>query len=403
MRPLGGMLLFATAAAVVMGSAPANAALCGSEKPGNPIVYVTGAAKTYLAALARALYSDAEPITIVWKGASSCVAWDAVLNGTPLTGTAEYWDPSSQEADNQVECELPVLDGGVLNADIAISDVFASTCQPLPNGLPSDIGDFLGPVQPMTFVAPYASSERAISATAAYFVYGFGADSGVPPWTDAEYIYRLDTTSGTLRILAAGIGVPPEKWKGNNANYSGQEITKLTTVPVEAVNKTIGILAGTNLTDSLKLQLKVLAFKHFGQSCAYYPDSTDTSKDKRNVRDGHYALWGPVHVASKIDSKGYPVSEHARRVINYLTGVTPPPGHLDLVQVAATSNLVPSCAMRVKRDREMGPMASFIPSTPCHCAFEKAATGSSSCQPCTTSAECPAASPTCSFGYCESP
>jgi len=255
----------------------------------------------------------------------------------------------------------------------------------------------------MTFVAPKASQQTAISATAAFFVYGFGAESGVAPWTDASRIFRLDDASGTQRILAAGINVPYAKWKGVNADHSALMITEITTTPEQSADATIGILAATNITDSLALAMRVLAFKHFGQSCAYYPDSSESSRDKRNVRDGHYALWGPVHIFTKLDSKGYPVSDNAARVINYLTGATPPPGGLDLIEVAARNNLVPTCAMKVKRDSEMGPMSQFAAQNPCNCAFEKVATGSTQCQPCTAPADCPSSAPVCSFHYCESP
>lgn len=131
--------------------------------------------------------------------------------------------------------------------------------------------------------------------------------------------------------------------------------------------------------------------------------SSETSHDKRNVRDGHYALWAPVHIFTKIDGKGYPKNQDALRVINYLTGTTPPPGGLDLVEVAALNNLVPNCAMKVQRHKEMGAMSAFSPTNPCNCYFEKKATGATSCQTCSIASDCPASAPVCSFGYCESP
>ena len=63
------------------------------------------------------------------------------------------------------------------------------------------------------------------------------------------------------------------------------------------------------------------------------------------------------------------------RVVNYLTGVTPPPQGLDLLQVAALNKSVPSCAMRVSRATEMGPIESFAPPNSCGCAFDRVATG----------------------------
>ena len=70
--------------------------------------------------------------------------------------------------------------------------MFASTCFQLPGGLPATVADTLGPVQAMAFVAHRSSSERAISAEAAYYVYGFGAQSPVAPWTHEGLIFRRD-------------------------------------------------------------------------------------------------------------------------------------------------------------------------------------------------------------------
>ena len=35
-------------------------------------------------------------------------------------------------------------------------------------------------------------------------------------------------------------------------------------------------------------------YKRQGQYYAYYPDSTSSSIDKKNVRDGHYTVWSPT-------------------------------------------------------------------------------------------------------------
>jgi hypothetical protein len=400
-REAGGLAMLAAACAALLSwGTPSWAAECGATGHG-PVVWVTGTAKNYLAALARALYVDSNPITIIWRGQSSCDALDSTLSATPLSGTGSYWDPS--QSSDEVSCTIPELDAGTVTADISITDIFASTCVALPNGLPNNVGDYFGPVQTMTFVVPEASSQKAISATAAYFVYGFGKDSGVEPWTDPTYIFRLDDASGTQRIISAGIGVPADKWKGTNAGYSAVMITDLTSVAAAAANSTIGILAATNITDTLVPQLNVLAYKHYGQACAYYPDSSESSRDKRNVRDGHYALWAPIHLFTRLDSKGVPTSSDALRVINYLTGATSPPGGVDLVQVAALNNLVPTCAMKVKREREMGALTTFSPQNPCNCYFEKVATGVTSCTACTGQADCTASQAVCSFGYCETP
>ena len=47
-------------------------------------------------------------------------------------------------------------------------------------------------------MAPIASSQQAITAEEAYFVYGFGAAAGmVTPWVDPLQTYTLPATKGT--------------------------------------------------------------------------------------------------------------------------------------------------------------------------------------------------------------
>ena len=61
------MLAWAAAMGVGLMSLPAAADDCGTSNS-NPTVYVTGTAKNYVAALARALYVDTQPLTLVWAG-----------------------------------------------------------------------------------------------------------------------------------------------------------------------------------------------------------------------------------------------------------------------------------------------------------------------------------------------
>ena len=219
--------------------------LCSTVNPGSTVVYVSGTAKPYVAALGRVLFAAAgAPLTILYQGNSSCTAWDSILNGTPITGTVSYWNPASTTQDNEETCTLP---SGTIVPDVGVADIFASTCTSLPNGLPSDIGDFFGPVQAMSFVVPKASTEQSISAAAAYFVYGFGASSGVPPWTTASNILHLDGASGTQRMIAAAIGVPTAQWQGTDLSYTAKMISALTSVSGADAPSTLGILAVTNI------------------------------------------------------------------------------------------------------------------------------------------------------------
>ena len=54
--------------------------------------------------------------------------------------------------------------------------------------------------------------------------------------------------------------------------------------------------------DLNRTTLGALAFEATGQTKAYYTDSTSSSRDRQNVRDGHYPLWGYEHMFAYVDS-----------------------------------------------------------------------------------------------------
>jgi len=384
------VVLGALAALSVFAAAPsAEAALCSTLV--NP-VYITGGGKVAIADLARAL--SASKISLVYKLQGSCLAVDAILNGTPVGSatdvTASYWDSSTE-----LKCDLDPK-GQV--ADLGLSDVFPSTCQTLPGGLPSNVGDFFGPVEAYTFVVPKTSTQKVISKAAGYFVFGFGKDSGVEPWTDESFVFIRDPSSGTQQMLGVALGVPPDKWVGNVATSSGDLVTKLTASTKPEV--TIGILTAEVAGES-RATLSTLAYQDTDQTCGYWPDSTPSGFDKRNVRDGHYAVWGPLHLLTKLDGMGYPINKSAGDVVSYLTGTKLAPGGFDLIALLAAANIVPACAMQVRRMSELGPLTSFAPERACGCYFEEAATGKTTCKACTSDVECGDAAPKCNYGYCE--
>jgi hypothetical protein len=392
----------AAAAAVLCwslaGAAPARAANC--DTLATPI-YVAGstAAKPLLAQIGRVMANQSPPVTVVYAGAGSCNGVDDILNGTVLHGSAaastalSTWDT----AGNEQTCDLPA-DGPGAVADIGMSDVFATTCVVLPGGLPSNVADFLGPVQTMTFVVPSGSREQSISAEAAYYVFGFGANSGVDPWTDESFIFTRDGSSGTQRMIGTAIGVDAGRWRGTPATSSSDLVMRLTNAAMPA--HAIGILAADVAQDSGDV-LHVLAYQHFLQLCGYFPDRDSGSNDKINVRDGHYAIWGPLHMLTHLNGSGFPIKANVADVIGYMTGTKPAPPGLDLIQLEAERHVIPPCAMRVKRVEEMGPLASYAPTGACGCYYDLRANGSTGCQTCGSSNDCPAAAPVCSYGYCE--
>jgi ABC-type phosphate transport system substrate-binding protein len=380
-------------AAVLATATPARATDCTTLP--DP-VYVTGstAVQPLLAAIASLAALGPDPTTIVYDGQGSCTGVQAILDATPVTGSGTYWSAAGEE----LSCDFPAAGVAV---DVGVSDVFASTCVVLPGGLPSNVGDFLGPVQSMTFVVPTASTQTSISAEAAYFVYGFGAGSGVAPWTDVAAIFQRNDQSGTEQMIAAAIGVAPSRWQGGMTDSSGA----LTAAVEGSANPeaTIGILAADEADDS-RGALRVLAYQHYGQACGYLPDATSTSNEKRNVRDGHYAIWGPLHFLLHVDpSTGLAVNAEAGAVAGYLAGTMAAPPGIDLVAIDAQNHVVPQCAMQVTRTEEVGPLASFAPAGSCGCYYDLVANGSTSCAPCSQPTDCtqPGASVCSPYGYCE--
>jgi hypothetical protein len=382
-----------------------------ASDPLPPVLYIQAANEVgaFIATLQQALSVDPNPINVVYIEDGGCAGANRFFTNQPITSKRK---PIYYAAQVQATCDLPTTGGpnnGPPVADIAASDVYAPSCGQLPGGqLPAYVGDFLGPIQPMLFVVPRASSQRSISASAAYFVFGFGNKSGVAPWTNNGSMYRRNSSSAMQALLASAIGVPLPKWKGVDAAMLAGNAGVVFSGAAAVINAlevdpnpeaAIGILAASNIDATTASHLAVLAYKDSGQSCAYYPDSTATAHDKLNVRDGHYSLWGPIHFFTYVDGHGAPQNPLVARLISYLIGTAVPPGGVDLIALDAQNNLVPSCAMRVARTVEMGALMSSAPAGSCGCYYDYVATGQSSCQTCNKTSDCRSSTPVCNLSY----
>jgi ABC-type phosphate transport system substrate-binding protein len=375
----------------------ASAADCSTLS--NP-VFVAGstAVKPFLAKVAGALAALTPPVTVVYQGQGSCVGVNYLVTspvGT-ITGTGTIFDASGAEVTGG--CTLDLAGNAV---DVGVSDVYATSC-PSVVALPAGIKDFYGPIQAMTFAVPVASTRQSISAEAAYLTFGLGAD-GATPWSDANQVFVRSASSGTQQMLAAAIKVPATKWLGKSSSGSGDVVNGL--VAATSPDLAVGILA-TDVVDKNRTKVRSLAYQHYEQSCGYTPDSDPvTSFDKKNVRDGHYAVWGPLHMLTKVNAAGTIADPNVKQVIDYLSlaANVPEAVAIDLITVEGKGGVVPDCAMRVRRDgSEMAPMASYMPARSCECAFLAAAgAATASCVACTTSATCPTTAPVCNYGYCE--
>lgn len=382
--------------AVASAERAAHAASCDTLP--NPVYLQVGDTQLNLVKrLGRALRDNAaKPITLVFVTSGSCTNINAIYTRVPITGNMQYvpslaedgnWTPASPT----LTCTAP---GTGVVPDIANSALLNSACTTA--APPVTVHLEKGPVQAYVMAVPIASSQIAITYEEAYFVFGFGAAGMITPWIDEAQLFIRTVTKSTLLAWGANISVPANKWKGMAFDGSPAVVSALQTSP--SPEKAIGIL-GVEVADALRSSLKILAFRAKGQHLAYFPDSTSTARDKKNVRDGHYTVWSPTVWMDTVDGNGTPVKPDARYVIDLIVGksVTPPPSFSPIDTVAAVG-LVPDCAMGVTRAFEGGPLSIYKPAESCVCKYESLVTGSS-CATCSPSNAC--ATGVCRDGFCE--
>jgi len=392
----------------ILGAAIALAAL-GAARPAlalncntlpNPIYIQSGdTQEPLLKSLGQKLRGSlVNPITIIYKNSGSCANIDAIYKNTKLTTNPSYipsaaedptWDPSKPSP----QC---TIDPAGVPLDLAISALFVSACDPAPP--PAGISIFRGPVQPYLFIVPKASSQQAITAEEAYFVFGFGAQGKVEPWTDESLYFIRTTTKSTLLTMAAAIGVPGAKWKGVMLDKSSEVLNGVATSANP--EKTIGIL-GAEIYDANRDKIDALAYQAYKQKHAYYPDSTATSFDKRNVRDGHYTIWSPTEYLAPVDAQGNISNARVKYVVDMILSKTVAPApDFDPLEIVISKGLVPDCAMKVTRSFEGGDLSLYTPAEPCGCFYESVvSTPSADCKACAVDGDCSGGK--CRHGYCE--
>ena len=376
--------------------------------PARPnIVYVAGstAIKPFLGVVAKLLAAEAAPYTIVYQSQGSCTGVSAIFSTDPTKQVIKDIPATDKPANyaiffaaDGVTTQECFLDQSGNQVDVGVSDVFATTCDGVTPPPGVSIGSYEGPIQPMTFVVPSASTQQSISAEAAYMALGLGGNNGASaPWTDPNFFFVRNASSGTQQMLARAVGVPAAKWWGVDQEGSTAVRSNLKLLlDAASAEKAFGVLS-TDFADDERSNLRILAFQAKGQSCAYYPDSTLFAKDKKNVRDGHYSIWGPLHFYTRLAANGLPATAAGVLVTRFAA----PKLDQELLSTIIGKHLVPKCAMKVQRTEEMGPLSPYTTDSRCGCFFDLIANGATSCKPCTLPGECPAATPACNYGYCE--
>jgi ABC-type phosphate transport system substrate-binding protein len=378
----------ALAAAFLLIEPSAFAADCAT---GPGVIYGLGgsATKPLLGKVAAALAAQASPRTIVYQAPGACVGINGLIGNTLISGSASYWDTAGKEQ----SCTIPAPGVPIDFANMGNS---ATSC-PGVSALPADIGDFTGPVNAYTLIAPKASPEISISREAAYFAFGFGDQSQAAPWTDHNYIFVRDQNSAAQLFISLATGVPAQKFQGVDTKSNSGTITAVG--QAKKPEAAIGLVSG-EVADASRDTVKILAYQHTGQRCGFWPDSTATSFDKRSVRNGQYWIWAPIHFFAKVDTQQKIVKPAVAEFVGLFTGATTLP-NVDMLAIETKSGNVPKCAMNVWRDGDLGEIRKQPAAEPCGCAFEKLATGANTCTACETDAQCGASAPKCRFGFCE--
>ena len=342
-------------------------------------------------------------MTIVHFPLSSCLAYETHKDQLPLVGTATYYAPDGM----QRSCEM--AEGSSIKADLSAMDVGGAVClggeRP-----PANLTETPSHVETIGFVVPRNSSQTAITATEAYYLMKFGGQPGseIAPWTNPNFVMIRNPGSSTQLTIGASIGISGTQWNGSLRSHQGSGnvrdavIAENTTGNAE---KTIGIL-NSSQWEKASDNMKVLAFQAFNNCLgAVYPDSTATSRDKRNVRDGHYPIWTNLRYFVYTDAtrktttaNGAEAAARVERFIRLMTGAEQVTG-LEVAKSVIATGDIPACAMHVAREVDGGPIASFAQPVPCDCFFLEQNGVASGCKPCEKNEDC--AGGACRFGYCE--
>jgi ABC-type phosphate transport system substrate-binding protein len=380
----------------------------------NPI-YLSGSSAfeptAALMAVKLGALTGADQVTLVYSATSSCDGPTNIRDNKALTGNADYWTLDPTDATKPPVKHSCTLDTGT-KADVGVSDIFYENCPGNDPVIPAGLVDTKGPVQAMIFIVPESNvSQTNLTAAEGQDIWGCGMAGMVTPFTDGttpnadptmdnQSTQQRSAGSGTQGIVAKAINVPPGSFKGKNNAAGGDLVTSLMKAPHQ--DQAIGFLAA-DAYDTRRSILNALAFQAFNQTRAYYADSTPDAFDKRNVRNGHYTVWGPEHFFAAADNTGKITNMKAANFIGWVNGTTTTAA-FKYIDIEATANVIPQCAMKVTRDTDGGFLKPYTPAAPCGCYWESIATKTAmpaGCTPCTSNAQCTTAGQTCSNNFCE--
>jgi hypothetical protein len=413
-------------------TADAGTPLCSSLPGAKVYIQSADTQETVLDIVGREM-RDSANITLVFLLTGSCTVVPETYAGTPIPkNTNMLYIPSTAEnptynpeTDPEYNC---VTDPNTTTPQsLGISALFPSSCPGAPTP-PAGMANFIGPIQAYTFVVPtaeFTGGQNAISADEAYYAFGDGANNpvtwnGAAEWNVPSQFYLRPSSKSTLVSTALNIGLTAAQMtlaEADGGTADGRQLLAssgdvVTAVTAATSSQAIGILGSEVYDTDRGKGINVLAFSGFGQTSQYFPDSTSTSFDKQNIRNGNYTLWSPAVIMTAVDGSGNPSDPNVKFFTDIILGnqsPVPPNGYvdggkpIDGLGATVSAGLTPNCAMQVQRSADGAPVTPYTPPAPCTCYFlsqvPMAAALPASCIACSASSPC--ATGSCFNGYCE--
>ena len=393
---MAGLLVARTAGAQVMCN---DATLL----PNPTIVTGSNTVEPMVGQFAVKLAAEPTPVSVLFatSAATSCAGISSVVDGADLGGSPGRYYTLSGTSVVRNDCTFAAGQ----KAHVAVSDVFYESCSKLPQPRPADVADVTGPVQATVFIVPPTdTTTQYLTYQEAQTIYGCGVSSVRPVagFVDPMGVFCRAPEAGSQMVLAKSLGLAPTAptsptcingggspaaMAGNVLSYGARSLGFITTDGLE----------GLRSSDSNKI--KPLAFQSPGQAQAYAVDSGPDFPDRRNVRDGHYTIWGYEHLIAK--SSGGALGKQAAEFIAWVTGAKSS-ANVDYALLEAGAGLIPQCAMRVKRSSDGGSLSPYAPSEPCACVLQAllSRTVPPGCQVCVADQTC-SGGLRCRHGFCE--
>ena len=186
-------------------------------------------------------------------------------------------------------------------ADVGISDVFYEACANVTQPKPADVMDIVGPAQAMVFVVPKANTTtQYLTYKEAQTLYGCGvsATRTIAGFSMPGGVFCRDAELGHAdHHREEHRRFPKRSWCRQSAwptAAAGAVVTGVTAFRRRA--KRDRLHRGRRCSTPTAPRSTRSRSQALGQTKAYYsPTPTSDVADRKNVRDGHYTIWGYEH------------------------------------------------------------------------------------------------------------